>query len=212
VTVVSRVKSGGGTAYRFSVTGRITCKDASLFDAFSGPGTSSSAVYTRLYMERLTLPMHKCRGFQTPPRDSSRGPVQARYGACTALPPRAPDRILPSPFPRQYPVVHTVQGGGTREWCCRFDLSPVRLLQAFSSAFALGPDLRYRFYGDPCGHQPANDMRKSKTPGPIIGVSRGKSMPFTLDRVAFCVRRTHTRLTPYLKLGGCASGVLNFDG
>jgi hypothetical protein len=44
----SRVTSGGGAAYLFSVAGRIACKDARLFDAFSGPWTSSSTVYTLL--------------------------------------------------------------------------------------------------------------------------------------------------------------------
>jgi len=43
--IVSRVQSGGGAAYLFSVAGRIACKDASLCDAFSGPWTSSLTVY-----------------------------------------------------------------------------------------------------------------------------------------------------------------------
>ena len=46
--ILSRVKSGGGAAYLFSVAGRIAGKDASLFDAFSGPWTSSSTFYTLL--------------------------------------------------------------------------------------------------------------------------------------------------------------------
>jgi hypothetical protein len=49
---LSRVKSGGGTAYLFPVAGRIACKDASLFDAFSGPWTSSSTFYKLREIER----------------------------------------------------------------------------------------------------------------------------------------------------------------
>ena len=50
--VVSRVRSGGGAASLFSVAGRLARKDASLFDAFSGPWTFASTVYTLLYIER----------------------------------------------------------------------------------------------------------------------------------------------------------------
>jgi hypothetical protein len=40
--MLSRVQSGGGTAYLFAVAGRIACQDASRFEAFSGPWTSAS--------------------------------------------------------------------------------------------------------------------------------------------------------------------------
>ena len=41
-------KSSGGAAYLFAVAGRIACKDASLFEAFSGPWTSASTFYKLL--------------------------------------------------------------------------------------------------------------------------------------------------------------------
>ena len=50
--ILSRIKSGGGAAYLFSVAGRIACKDASLFDAFSGPWTSSLTFDKLRYIER----------------------------------------------------------------------------------------------------------------------------------------------------------------
>src|ERR1044071_1235924 len=69
--MLSRVKSGGGAAYLFSVAGRIACKDASLFDAFSGPWTSSSTFYKLRYIERLSL------GASGPPC-----PVRRAHGRC----------------------------------------------------------------------------------------------------------------------------------
>jgi len=45
---VSRVTSGGSTAYLLAVAGRIVCKDASPFDAFSRPWTPPSTFDTLL--------------------------------------------------------------------------------------------------------------------------------------------------------------------
>ncbi len=45
---LSRVKSGGGTAYLLSVAGLIACKDASLFEAFLCPWTPPSTYYKLL--------------------------------------------------------------------------------------------------------------------------------------------------------------------
>jgi hypothetical protein len=49
---LSLVKSGGGAAYLLSVAGLSACKDASLFDAFSGPWIPSSTFYKLLEIER----------------------------------------------------------------------------------------------------------------------------------------------------------------
>ena len=45
---VSRVKSGGSTAYLLTVAGLIVCKDAGLFEAFSRPWTPPSTFYKLL--------------------------------------------------------------------------------------------------------------------------------------------------------------------
>ena len=60
--ILSRVKSGGGATYLFAVAGRIACKDASLFDAFSGPWRLSNRNGTILVAkERPTPPLYPSR-------------------------------------------------------------------------------------------------------------------------------------------------------
>ena len=50
--MVSRVKSGGGMASPLAVAGRITCKDASLFEVCSCPWRPSSPIYKLRENER----------------------------------------------------------------------------------------------------------------------------------------------------------------
>ena len=49
---LSRVRSGAGAGYLRAVAGRIACKDASLFEAFSGPLTPPSTFDTLRAIER----------------------------------------------------------------------------------------------------------------------------------------------------------------
>src|SRR2546428_766446 len=71
-----------------SLRGRIACKDASLFEAFSCPWTSSSIFYKLLYIERPNFN----------PRAS-----RDRRRECARPPDLAPSPLQSSAFPAQTP-------------------------------------------------------------------------------------------------------------
>ncbi len=174
----------------------------------------------------LNLPRPKGRGFQTPSRKGSRGPFRPRYSTGIAPTPGAPDRILPTRFPRQCPKAHAVQFGVLTEMiaCMSTAELPVRLSLQPPHGGATHPwqlTHRVRQQIKPLVFGSFKVLRVGlprTTPYSECQRAEQECNSFIVTRTTVFWWRCHHRelarwansaLTPWLKRGGCGAGLLS---
>jgi predicted nucleic acid-binding protein len=178
-------------------TGAVCYLDATIFyyHLVGAPALSDDC------SDLLNLPRPKGRGFQTPSRDGSRGRFPPRTDVCIATPPVAPDLSLPTGLRSLGDQGHpdTPRPGGTPRGTFAGRLTACTALVETSDAKGYNHTLRLT--------QPVRQQMKQR---------QGSTSLFVPCTTTFCWLRQHVELarwansglTPWLKRGGCAAGLL----